>query len=189
MKYSVMPLPLFILATLLAAVTSAAAEPSYPIPEGDTITARCVGVYDGDTITLLVETAAGKRQAKIRLDAIDAPEIGQPFGNRAKQTLSGIVFGKDCQVESMGQDRYGRTIGRITVDSRSVNLAMLEAGMAWHFTKYDQRADLADREAKAREARAGLWADPSAIPPWHWRKMPKTERDDVRQDAPAEALR
>jgi len=179
----------FIVATVLAAMNAVAAEPLYLIPEGDTITARCVGVYDGDTITLLVETDAGKRQAKIRLDAIDAPEIGQPFGNRSKQTLSGIVFGKDCTVESLGQDRYGRTIGRITVDSTNVNLAMLEAGMAWHFTKYDQRADLADREAKAREARVGLWAEPSAIPPWHWRKMPKAERDGVRQGAPSEALK
>lgn len=183
-----MPLPILILATLLAAATSIAAEPSHPIPEGQTITARCVGVYDGDTITVLVETDAGKRQAKIRLDAIDAPEIGQPFGNRAKQTLSGMVFGKDCQVESMGQDRYGRTVGKITVDSKSVNLVMLEAGMAWHFTKYDQRADLAEREAKARTARVGLWADQAAIPPWHWRKMPKVERDAVRHDTPAGAL-
>jgi len=176
-----MPLPILILATLLAAVTSAAAEPSFPIPEGKTITARCVGVYDGDTITLLVKTAEGKRQAKIRLDAIDAPEIGQPFGNRSKQTLSGIVFGKDCQVESMGQDRYGRTIGKINVDSKSVNLAMLEAGMARHFTKYDQTPQFAAAEKAAREAGAGLWADKHAIPPWEWRKMPKAERDTVRK--------
>jgi endonuclease YncB( thermonuclease family) len=99
------------------------------------------------------------------------------------------VFGKDCVVESLGQDRYGRTIGRVTVDSASVNVAMLEAGMAWHFTKYDQRADLAEREAKARKARTGLWADQSAIPPWHWRKMPKAERDGVRQGAPSGALK
>lgn len=183
-----MPTRIFTLATLLAAATCAAAEPSYPIPEGDRITARCVGVHDGDTLTLLVETPDGKRQAKIRLDAIDAPEIGQPFGNRAKRELSGMVFGKDCEVESKGQDRYGRTIGRVTVAGKSVNVAMLEAGMAWHFKKFDQRADLAERETRARAAGVGLWKDDAAIPPWHWRKMPKSERDGVRADAAAEAL-
>jgi micrococcal nuclease len=173
---------------LLVAPAIAADELAYSMPEGKTVAARCVGVSDGDTITLLVESKAGNRQVKIRLDAIDAPEIGQPFGRQAKRTLSEMVYGKDCHVESMGEDKYGRTIGRITVDGKNVNLAMLEAGMAWHYKKYDQRAELANQENSAREVRVGLWADASAIPPWHWRKMSKSEREEFRKDTCEEAF-
>lgn len=38
---------------------------------------KVVGVHDGDTLTLLV----GRTQYKIRLDGIDAPELGQDFGS------------------------------------------------------------------------------------------------------------
>ncbi len=38
---------------------------------------KVVGVHDGDTITGLDDS---RTQYKIRLDAIDAPELGQPFG-------------------------------------------------------------------------------------------------------------
>ena len=46
------------------------------------ITGRVVGVADGDTLTILDAT---NTQHKIRLADIDAPESGQPYGNRAKQ--------------------------------------------------------------------------------------------------------
>ena len=88
---------------------------------------------------MLIATPEGKRQSKIRMDAIDAPELGQPFSNRSKKTLSDMVFDKQCTVESLGPDRYSRTIGRVSVAGRDVNAAMLEAGMAWHFAKYDTR--------------------------------------------------
>lgn len=63
----------------------------------DTITGRVVGVADGDTITVL---DANRQQHKIRLQGIDAPEKAQPFGERSKQNLSRLVFGKDVRVGS-----------------------------------------------------------------------------------------
>jgi endonuclease YncB( thermonuclease family) len=47
----------------------------------DTLTGRIVGVHDGDTATLLT---VGNQQVKIRLNQIDAPELGQAFGKRSK---------------------------------------------------------------------------------------------------------
>ena len=171
----------------LAATSATAAEKQKPvvIPEGDTVIGRCVGVHDGDSMTLLVDTPAGPRQSKIRLDAIDAPELGQPFSNRSKQALSGMVFDKSCQVESRGPDKYGRTIGRVAVDGKDVNAAMLEAGMAWHFDKNDDRQSMADRHQAACKASVGLWADAMPIPPWEWRKMSKAERAPHREPATA----
>src|SRR5258708_29718232 len=40
------------------------------------IRAHCIGVHDGDTITILVK---GSQQLRIRLAWIDAPELGQAF--------------------------------------------------------------------------------------------------------------
>jgi len=174
---------LLVAAVMLLAASGVAAEKPSIIPEGQTVTGRCVGVFDGDSMTLLVDTPDGKRQSKIRLDAIDAPEMGQPFSNRSKQTLSGMVFDKQCAVESVGPDRYGRTIGRVTVDGKDVNAAMLEVGMAWHYEKYDDRQSMADRQEAARKAGVGLWGDPRPIPPWEWRKMSKEERAPHREKA------
>ena len=43
---------------------------------------KVVGVHDGDTITGLDED---QKQFKIRLDAIDAPELGMPFGQASRK--------------------------------------------------------------------------------------------------------
>jgi len=74
---------------------------------------RVVGVTDGDTLTLLVE---GKRQIKVRLAEIDTPESRQPYGNRSKQELSALAFNREARVCVQDTDRYGRTVGRESVE-------------------------------------------------------------------------
>jgi len=54
----------------------------------DTLTGRVVGVHDGDTLTLRV----GTRQVKVRLAETDAPELKQPYGQKAKQALSDWTY-------------------------------------------------------------------------------------------------
>ena len=44
--------------------------------QADRVAGMVVGITDGDTLTLLVET----NQVKIRLSEIDTPEKGQPWG-------------------------------------------------------------------------------------------------------------
>ena len=138
---------------------------------------RVVGVTDGDSITCLT---GDKQQVKVRLNAIDAPERGQPFANKAKQALSDMVFGKDVEVEELGTDRYKRTIGLVTVGELDVNHEMVAKGMAWHYVKYDDSRALRDAEQSARTAKLGLWADPHATTPWEWRKLDKNEREQRR---------
>lgn len=139
-------------------------------------TLRVVGVHDGDTLTGLDEN---KVQHKIRLDGIDAPELGQPFGRAAKQALSDKVFGKDVVVEPKTKDRYGRTIGHVLVDGRDVNLEMLAEGMAWHFKQYDDDARRAQAEEESRAGGKGLWADEHAEPPWEWRRHDRQRNKPV----------
>lgn len=62
-----------VLALLLLLLTT-------PLLWADTYTGKCVGVTDGDTISVM---KAG-RAVKIRLEGIDCLEMGQDFGTRAK---------------------------------------------------------------------------------------------------------
>lgn len=66
---------------------------------------------------------------KVRLYGIDAPESKQAFGNRAKEELSGLVFGRVVDVQVKQKDRYGRTVGLVTVNGVPVNQAWSAAGM------------------------------------------------------------
>lgn len=61
-----------------------------------------VAIADGDTLTVPSEHG----QIEVRLVEIDAPEKAQAFGNRPKQALSALVFGKEVRVVEHGLDRY-----------------------------------------------------------------------------------
>ena len=50
-----------------------------------------IGVSDGDSITVL---DSDKRQHKIRLQGIDAPEKAQAYGQKSKESLSKLVYKK-----------------------------------------------------------------------------------------------
>ena len=108
----------------------------------DILIGRVVSVADGDTITVLDDS---KTQHKIRLAGIDAPERKQPFGQRSKELLSDLVFGKTVQVETEKADRYGRQVGKVLIDGRDANLAIIAAGLAWHYKKYQKEQAASDR--------------------------------------------
>lgn len=55
----------------------------------------------------------GNKQIKIRLEGIDCPEANQDFGNKAKQAVSELCFGKEVKIIESGKDRCGRTLGFI----------------------------------------------------------------------------
>jgi endonuclease YncB( thermonuclease family) len=131
-------------------------------------TGKVVGVSDGDTITVL---RPEKSQVKIRLHGIDCPERGQAFGKKAKQFTSNMVFGKTVTVKPTDKDRYGRIVAWIYMDGKSLNEALVMAGLAWHYKKYSSDQNLSDAESKARNKRVGLWSDPHSIPPWEYRRL------------------
>lgn len=134
---------------------------------------KVVAVTDGDTIKVL---DADKVQHVVRLSGIDAPEKKMPFGQRSKQNLSNLVYGRWVEVESEKSDRYGRLVGKVLVNGSDANLAQVRAGMAWHYKAYqreqpafDQRV-YAEAEVIAATARQGLWVDRDPVAPWDWRK-------------------
>ena len=151
-------------------------------PAGETMTCRVVGIADGDTLTCLT---ADKKQERIRLRGIDAPERKQPYGARSTQSLSDLTFGKTATVHWNSRDRWGRIIGAIWVEpadcigcgpTLDAGRAQIASGMAWWFKRYAKQQPLEERlsyefeEKEARARRIGLWLDPQPIPPWDWRK-------------------
>lgn len=76
----------------------------------ETLMGRVVGVADGDTLTVL---DSNKGLTKIRLHQIDAPEKKQDFGQRSKQSLSELVYGKQVRVEVFGSLRPSRAVTSI----------------------------------------------------------------------------
>lgn len=135
----------------------------------ETLSVRVVGVQDGDTITVLT---ADQESLRVRLVEIDAPESGQPYGTRAKQALSALVFGKDVLIDVQGSDRYGRTLGRVYHGDMDVNAEMIRTGYAWAYRAYLTDERLLALEEEARQGKRGLWSLPASerVPPWEWRR-------------------
>lgn len=134
-----------------------------------------ISIADGDTLTLLT---ADKERVKVRLAEIDTPEKKQPYGQRAKQELASMAFNHTAQVSVIDTDRYGRVVGRVTVDSLDINAELVRRGAAWVYRDYLQRTDLLPLEAEARRQRKGLWALPESqrMPPWQWRREQREGR-------------
>jgi len=128
---------------------------------------RVVGVHDGDTVTCLDES---NQQQKVRLAEIDAPEIGQDYGKVSREVLAEMVFGKTVEVTEDGKDRYGRWIGHLSSNGVDVNRQMIATGNAWHYEDYSRDTSLAALQSQAQSQRLGLWAQPSPVAPWDFRK-------------------
>ncbi len=60
--------------------------PAYAL--ADTLTGKVVKITDGDTVHVLKNNHT---KEKIRLAGIDAPEMKQPHGKKAKQYLAALV--------------------------------------------------------------------------------------------------
>lgn len=132
------------------------------------LTGFVVGVADGDTLTVL---DVAKRQHRIRLAGVDAPEKAQAFGTRSSQSLSELCYGKQAKVFDTTEDRYGRTVGTVICDGVDANAAQVERGMAWVYRQYAPRnSPLYRLESRARDERIGLWRDAKPVEPWLFRR-------------------
>jgi len=153
----------------------------------ESLTGRVVYVADGDSVT--VKDAADTLH-RIRLSGIDAPELKQRFGGRAKQNLFRLLFDKTVLVEYEKRDDHGRLVGKVMVASPDAcpdasntcpktldaGMAQLTVGLAWWYRYYAAEQTEEDRhryefaEYEARARKAGLWVDADPLPPWDWRR-------------------
>ena len=129
-----------------------------------------VKVPDGDTL----HVKKGRKTVKVRLYGIDCPEKRQNFGRPATQFTTQRLLGKKVKVETVDTDRYGRTVGLVSIGGKLINRELVRAGYAWIYPAYCKKQPLCNElsklEEKARKRKAGLWRDKKPLPPWEWRK-------------------
>lgn len=167
----------YLLATVVVAGVVAIVGPMCPRHEaaGRPVW-RVQTVHDGDTVTC--RDTEGRRQ-KIRLVGIDAPELGQPFGEESRQALATKLSGGLVRVEGEARDQYGRLLGRLWINDRDITKEMVADGWAWAFGAFAVDDDDAAHEAAARRARRGLWQGADPLPPSQWRKLHPPHSSDT----------
>ena len=130
---------------------------AWPYPEGGaSIQVRLVRVIDGDTLNLV---SADGEIFRVRLFGIDAPEKGQPYSLRATRYLTSLTSGAVMSFEQTDTDNYGREVGVLFADGieGSINLAMIRAGLARHYTCYGALDGGYDAQREAQAERRGMW--------------------------------
>ena len=128
---------------------------------------KIVKVVDGDTVVLLDST---NTQYRIRLDGIDCPEKGQPFGAKATSFVKELAAGKNAIVIWNKKDRYGRILGYLIVNDTNINKELLRNGLAWHYKYFNKNQELSDLEQVAKAKKMNIWSDKNPIEPYLWRK-------------------
>ena len=77
--------------------------------------------FDGQVKNCYVVEFTDNEPSPLNVDLGVAPEKAQPYGQRSKQALSGLCYGREAIIDNKGRDRYGRTIGRVRCGGVDVN--------------------------------------------------------------------
>jgi len=70
----------------------------------------------------------------------------------------------------------------VLFNDQDMNLQQIEAGMAWHYVKYEGEQTAADRiaysdaEREARRLKHGLWQDANPVAPWNYRQAKREQK-------------
>ena len=114
----------------------------------------------------------------VRLYAIDAPELSQPYGAKARDEMGKMARGS-LRLDAVSSDRYGRVVGVVYRRNRkkSLNHMMVAAGLAYSYQRYGKLDGIDDAEARARKKRLGIWkSGQSQTRPWDYRRSAKGRR-------------
>ena len=144
--------------------------------------AEVLSVHDGDSITARRVGAKQEKPHKVRIYGIDCPELGQPYGDAARELAEQVLAGKTVEIVPAQKGKsYRREVGGIVLVSDMIVIqdALVSAGLAWVDDRFCKLPvcdlwRLHQREAKS--AGRGLWADEAAVPPWTWRKMQRAKQ-------------
>ena len=124
-------------------------------------------VLDGDTVTIADE---GQNLHRIRITGLDAPELGQPYGQQAKAELEELILGKEVAIIPMGIDKYKRELASLriktTIGQIDVAECMINKGAA-----FDWGGKYYKAQEYAKANRLGVWQDIKFQErPWFYRR-------------------
>ena len=114
--------------------------------KGLTLTGKCVKVYDGDSIKMVILFADKLYKFTIRLMSIDAPEmkainpLEKKFAHVVQQKLSDKIFSKIITAKFYGPDKYNRELATVSIGGESINQWLLDNKYAYPYnggTKQD----------------------------------------------------
>ena len=119
----------------------------------------------------------------MRLYAIDAPELSQPYGVKARDEMRKIARGS-MRLDAVSNDRYGRVVGVVYRRNRkkSLNHMIVAAGLAYSYQRYGKLDGIDEAEARARKRRLGIWkSGESQMRPWEHRRASGRRRHKKRR--------
>ncbi len=108
-----------------------------------------VYVIDGDTIEV--------KRTRIRLFGMDAPELSQYGGKKARSHLIRLAGGRLVRVEPVVTDCYGRIVAKVWMEEIDLSDRIVRDGFAVATSTWN--SDYNSAELEARRYRRGLWAD------------------------------
>ncbi len=127
---------------------------------------KVVSVVDGDTIVVM-HKGSPKR---VRLYGVDAPEMGQDYGIRARRIVLALTGGRKVTVEYKGIDEYERILADVILSGQKMlNREIVRAGYAWCHGSKDEI--LKRLQTQARKKKLGLWAGREPVAPWVYRSQ------------------
>lgn len=141
-----------------------------------------ISVEDGDTVTV---APGGDRETpvSVRLFGIDAPERQQQGGEEAWAWLRNLLpVGQPVYIIPYDVDRYGRVVGLVQAQGRTINGDAVAAGHAWVYADYCKARFCRQWLKAQKEAEAharGLWREQNPIPPWQWRRENRNHRESA----------
>lgn len=150
-----------------AATPRAASAPGAARAAAGPVEGVITKITDGDSLWLQPQ---GQAPIEVRLRDIDAPEICQDGGEDAKRMLESLALGKPATLKIAARDSYGRAVGLVLVEGRSLSSLMVAEGHAWsQRTRFD-RGPLMKEERMAQALKRGLHAGPKPVMPKDFRK-------------------
>lgn len=133
-------------------------------------------VADGDTLEVLIPGNTDKQ--RVRMLAIDAPELKMSGGQESKRALANLITDckKEISIKEAYEDQYKRIVGKVLCGDKDLNLEQIKQGNAWVYTSHIKDAFPGDdtkyknAQKYAKDHKLGLWKEKNPQAPWQWRK-------------------
>lgn len=149
----------------LALLALTVATTTWALEVNDRFSGRCAAVLDGDT--LVVETAEG--EVVVHLWAVDAPELAQPWGDKARYFLRDMAEGERVRARVQSTDG-AQVTATVHAGGRDLGELMAANGLAWAIGGPGEGEHIRILAGTMRDLGVGLWSDPEPTPPWEFRQ-------------------